>query len=71
MITITKNTTMGEILEKVPQAASVIMKYFHGGCYQCPSMKLETLEMGAALHGHDVNDIIADLNRIIQEEPNS
>ncbi len=71
MITITKNTTMGEILEKIPQAAPVVMKYFHGGCYQCPSMKLETLEMGAALHGHDVNEIIADLNRVMQEQSGS
>jgi len=67
MINITKDTTMGEILEKIPQATPVIMKYFHGGCFQCPSMKLETLEMGASLHGHDVNEIIADLEKIMQD----
>ena len=61
MIEITKDTSMGEILQKIPEAAPIIMKYFHGGCYQCPGMKLETLDMAAMLHGHDVDEIIAEL----------
>ena len=61
---ITKDTTIGEIIENIPGAEPVIQKYFHGGCYQCPAMKLETLEMGAMLHGHDVNMIIAELEKL-------
>lgn len=68
MITINKDTTMGEIIEKIPEAASVIMKYFHGGCYACPSMRLETLEMAAQLHCLDVNEIIAELKKLIAPE---
>ena len=58
---------MGELIEKVPQSISIIQKYFHGGCYQCPSMKMETLEMAALLHGHDINKIVAEIEKIIKE----
>lgn len=68
MITINKNTTMGEIIEKVPEAASIIMKYFHGGCYACPSMKLETLEMAAQMHGLEVEEIIAEFQKLIGQK---
>jgi hybrid cluster-associated redox disulfide protein len=64
MIEINKDTSMGEILEKIPEAASVIKKYFHGGCYQCPGMKMETLDMAAMLHGHNVDDIISELKKV-------
>jgi len=67
MIDITKNTTIGEIISKIPESATVIRKYFQGGCFECPSMKLETLEMGASLHGHDVNEIIADLKKLAEK----
>ncbi len=64
MATITKNMTIGEIIELIPTASPVIEKYFHGGCFECPAMKMETLEMGAMLHGHDVSVIIAELEKL-------
>jgi len=64
VIKITKEMTIGEIIEAVPQAGTVIQKYFHGGCFDCPGMKLETLEMGAMLHGHDVQTIIDELEQL-------
>jgi len=64
MITINKDTTIGEIIEKIPDASSVIMKYFHGGCYACPSMKLETLEMAAQMHGYEIDDVIAEFQKL-------
>jgi len=60
--------TIGEIIELVPEAVPLIQKYFHGGCYQCPAMKLETLEMGAMLHGHDIDVLIAELEKLPQKE---
>jgi hybrid cluster-associated redox disulfide protein len=66
-IKITKDTSMGELIEKVPQSIPVIQKYFHGGCYQCPSMKMETLEMAAVLHGHDIDKIVAEIEKLIKE----
>ena len=59
-----KDMTSGEIIANIPNAGTIIHKYFHGGCFECPAMKLETLEMGAMLHGHDVNVIIAELEEL-------
>jgi hypothetical protein len=39
MINISKETTMGEIIENVPGAEVIIEKYFHGGCFECPAKK--------------------------------
>lgn len=64
MITIDKDTTIGEIIEKVPEAMAAIMKYFHGGCYACPGMKMETLEMAAQMHGLDVNEVVAEFKKL-------
>jgi hybrid cluster-associated redox disulfide protein len=68
MMKINKETTLGEIVENVPGAETVIQKYFHGGCFECPAKKMESLEMGAMLHGHDVNIIIDELKRLVETE---
>lgn len=68
MTKITKDMTIGEIIEQIPQAGQVIQKYFHGGCFECPGMKMETLEMGAMLHGHDVEKIIGELEELAASE---
>ncbi len=64
MSAITKDMTIGEIISLIPTASPIIEKYFHGGCFECPAMKMETLEMGAMLHGHDVGEIIAELEKL-------
>ena len=63
-ITINKDTTIGEIIEKIPEASAVIKKFFHGGCYACPSMRLETLEMAAQMHGFDVDKIVSEFQKL-------
>lgn len=67
MITISKETTLGEIIEHVPGAEVIIEKYFHGGCFECPGKKMESLEMGAMMHGHDVDVIIAELKQLAEK----
>jgi hybrid cluster-associated redox disulfide protein len=64
MSKLNKDMTIGEIIDIVPDAGTIIHKYFHGGCFECPAMKMETLEMGAMLHGHDVNIILAELEAL-------
>jgi hybrid cluster-associated redox disulfide protein len=64
MAAITKDMTIGEIISLIPTASPIIEKYFRGGCFECPAMKMETLEMGAMLHGHDVSEIIAELEKL-------
>ncbi|UCD95708.1 MAG: DUF1858 domain-containing protein, partial [Candidatus Zixiibacteriota bacterium] len=56
----------GEIIDTYPQVVPVIEKYFHGGCFDCPGKKMETLEMAAMLHGYHVDEIIAELKKLIQ-----
>ncbi|MFH0818856.1 MAG: DUF1858 domain-containing protein [Patescibacteria group bacterium] len=49
---ITKNTTIGELLEKHPEAVEILNKYMgQVGCITCPGRMMETLEMGAMVHG--------------------
>jgi len=66
-VEITKDITMGELIDKVPQSVTIIQKYFHGGCYQCPGMKMETLEMAAMLHGHDIDKIVDEIKALAKK----
>ena len=51
---ITKNTTLGDLLEKNPKAIKVLNKYMgQVSCLICPGRVQETLEMGALVHGVD------------------
>ncbi len=65
---ITKEMTLGEIVEKYPQANEVFFKYgLHCiGCHIAPS---ETLEQGAAMHGvagDDFDKFVIELNEVVK-----
>lgn len=58
---INKKMSFAEILEKKPEAASVLMeKGMH--CCGCPMAMQETLEQGACAHGLDADEIVKELN---------
>ena len=58
---ISKDTTIGEILEKVPEKAEILLESgMH--CLGCPASQMETLEEACQVHGIDVNEIIEKLN---------
>lgn len=59
-MTITKNTTIGEVLRETPNSAEILMS-IGLGCVGCPSAQMETLEEAAMVHGIDVEDIIKAL----------
>ena len=65
---ITKEMTFGEIIEKyyrqVPEIEDTL---FEAGmhCIGCPGSMMESLEMGAMMHGVDPELIAAKLNAII------
>ncbi len=67
MTEINKDMTIGEIIEKVPNCQPVIEKYFQGACFGCPATKMETLEMGAMVHGVDVNEVISELKELVNK----
>ena len=50
-----------------PGAKAVIQKYFGNGCFTCPGMKMESLSFGAMMHNKKVDDILAELNKLSEE----
>ena len=55
-----KDTTIGEILEKSPEKADILLEIgMH--CLGCPASQMETLEEACAVHGIDVSEVIEKL----------
>ena len=69
---ITKDTTIGEIVDKHPEVVETLMSYgVH--CVGCHVSPFESLEMGFKGHGmsdDDVNEAIAALNEVIEKSKN-
>lgn len=66
MFRITKNTTIGELLQTVPEMADILTNIgMH--CLGCPSSQRETLEQAAAVHGMDADDLVDDLKGFMEE----
>lgn len=56
-----KDTKIGEILEKAPDKAEILLEIgMH--CLGCPASQMETLEEACAVHGIDVEELIKKLN---------
>ena len=56
-----KDTTIGEILEKAPEKAEILLEIgMH--CLGCPASQMETLEEACDVHGIDVNEVLEKLN---------
>ena len=63
-MTITKETTIEEVVEKYPETMIVFMQ--HGlHCVGCHVSAFESIEEGAMVHGINVDALIADLNNVI------
>ena len=63
--TITKNMTIGDVMEKYPATEAVFMKHFGNGCFTCPGAKTEDIAFGCTMHGMDVDTIIGELNEVV------
>ena len=58
---IEKTTKIGELLEKYPEKADILLDAgMH--CLGCPAAQAETLEEACAVHGIDVEELVAKLN---------
>ena len=58
---IEKNMTIGELLEKAPEKADILLEAgMH--CLGCPASQAETLEEACMVHGIDVEELLAKLN---------
>lgn len=63
-MTINKDTVIGDILKIAPQAAPLFMGIgMH--CLGCPASQGETVEDACAVHGVDVNELLAKINALI------
>ncbi|KHD34251.1 disulfide oxidoreductase [Clostridium acetobutylicum] len=61
MQVVTKDMTIGEVIQKNPGSAEILMS-FGMGCVCCPSALGETIEEAAMVHGIDADEIIKSLN---------
>ena len=56
-----KDTTIGEILEKAPEKADILLEIgMH--CLGCPASQMETLAEACDVHGIDVEEVLKKLN---------
>ena len=56
-----KDTRIGELLEKAPEKAEILLEDgMH--CLGCPASQMETLEEACDVHGIDVQEILDKLN---------
>ena len=59
---IDKNMTIGDLLEKAPEKAEILLNAgMH--CLGCPSSQAETLEEACEVHGIDVEELVKELNK--------
>ena len=60
-MTFNKDTKIGELLEKAPEKAEILLNAgMH--CLGCPASQAETLEEACAVHGIDVEELLNKLN---------
>ncbi len=60
---ITKDMIIGELLDVKPEAAEILLSMgMH--CLGCPSARGETIAQACAVHGVDVEEIIAQINAL-------
>ena len=58
---IKKDTTIGEILEKNPEKADILLEIgMH--CLGCPASQMETLEEACEVHGVDIESVLEKMN---------
>ena len=56
-----KDKRIGEILEKAPEKADILLEIgMH--CWGCPASQMETIEEACAVHRIDVEEVLEKLN---------
>jgi len=67
---ITKDMTIGEVIEKYPDTAKVMMsKGLH--CIGCHVATHESIEQGSKAHGlsdEDIDSMVAEMNRATEKQ---
>lgn len=63
---ITRDMTIGDVIRKHPETIAVFRR-FGLNCNECQIANLEEVEHGAGVHHVDVDQLLAELNRIVEE----
>ena len=64
----TKDTVIGDVLLKAPQAAPLFLSIgMH--CLGCAMSSGESIEEACAVHGVDSDEFIENLNKFVEEHP--
>ena len=67
MATITRDMSIGQVLEINRETAPIMMEYgMH--CMGCPFSMMESLEQSCAAHGTDVEELVNRLNAFLAEK---
>lgn len=66
-LVVTKDTLMGDLMERYPAAVEVLMKY-GVRCIGCAVSPYESLESGAAAHGLPLTKVLKEINQIIHTQ---
>lgn len=61
---VTRDSIIGDVIKANPAAAKVIEKYFGGGCFTCPGIRVESIGFGAMMHNMDPEKIVAEINAL-------
>jgi hybrid cluster-associated redox disulfide protein len=67
---ITENTLIAEVVEKYPGAAEVLTEDYGFHCISCFAAEMETIGMGAAVHGMsdgEIKKMLLSLNKLIDK----
>jgi hybrid cluster-associated redox disulfide protein len=64
---ISRDMTIEDILRKHPQTAAVFRK-FGLDCMECQIAAFEAVEHGAGVHRVDVEVLLKELNRVVEEK---
>ena len=63
---INKDTLVGDILDKAPAVAPILMSMgMH--CLGCPASRGESIGDACKVHGVDVNDILSKINALVKK----
>jgi len=63
---ITKEMTVGQVLRSYPQTVQTFLELgMH--CLGCPSSTMESIEGAALTHGKKPDELVAQLNKVLQE----
>ena len=66
-MTITKDMSILEVVQKYPDTAMVFM-YSGMGCLGCAAARFENIEQGCMAHGIDVDALVEALNEVVEAQ---